>query len=49
MNVVVLVLLLIGTLCCFAAALPALDSRVGHAGAGLIGVAVLLATLGAGV
>ncbi len=46
MSVIVLVLLLIGTLCCFAAALPALDGRIGHAGAGLIGVAFLLATLG---
>ena len=46
MSVIVLVLALVGTLACFAACLPVVDSRVGHAGAGLLGVALLLTLVG---
>ena len=46
MNVIILVLALVGTLACFAACLPVVDGRIGHAGAGLVGVALLLTLVG---
>lgn len=46
MGVIVIVLALVGVLACFAACLPVVDTRVGHGGAGLIGIAFLLTQLG---